>query len=138
MRKIRCYITRRFNKLYLVTAFKPHKCEVRGTGHHDAYVTYGDPIGYINITQDFVCSIWPNCNIKVGETKRGIMISDDNQEPTHIVTFNKYVNVYTIKTINGSEINYVCNWFVSHMFNINTPTYDKYVHYTGYLLEKKK
>ena len=97
MNQIRCYITRRYNGLMLITKFEPTIVEVMGTDHEDAYIKYGDPVGYLNISNEFASTIFPSLPKKYVEPRRAKMYGSSNIAFTHYVTC--YNNLYTIHRI---------------------------------------
>lgn len=114
MKKIKCYLTKRYNGLYLVTLYKPVIVEVGKTGHEDAYIRYGDPLGYINIPKAFIKDIIPNLKIKrIIPTKIQLYGDIECHNDFLVVLENNFL--YTIYSKN-SYIENVCSWFIEHMF----------------------
>ena len=126
-----CYVTRRYNGLFLVTALQPHITRVVGTGHKDAYIKYGDPVGYINIERPFALSVFDVAPELAGESWKRHLYGCTHEDPTHQVILNEELNLYTIYCLSDQSmrINYVCHWFVNKMFGlsgkVDTPVYFK-------------
>jgi hypothetical protein len=120
---MRVWTTLRPNGLYMVTKFKPCITEVCGVGHLDAYVKYGDPVGFLNISEEFIFSVFSTTLTNILIPYRTKMIGKSilseavkQLQPTHILErlFNR---MYKIKGVDCYITN-VCPWFVKTMFNI--------------------
>ena len=126
-----CYVTRRYNGLFLVTAFRPHMTTVAGTDHQDAYIKYSDPIGYINVEPPFSISVFDRTPTVAGEAWKAHLYGCTHEPPTHQVILNQEYNLYTIYCLSDQSIriNYVCPWFVKKLFGlsgeVDTPVYFK-------------
>lgn len=116
--ELKCWITRRYNGLYLVTGFKPVICEVVGVGHEDAYIKHGDPVGYINIPYNFGVQIFDDPPYEPCVPERGILYGSMHGPMTHVVEGSEVPNLYTIYQDSKTYIPYVCQWFITKMFNI--------------------
>ena len=113
---MKCYITKRRNGLYLVTAMKPIITEVKGTGHNDAYLRPGDPVGFNNVTPEFGQHIFPLLN-DILECKKGNLTGHTTiDKSTHVLTWNKYALGTIYCNFSGDKIDHVCPWFIEHMF----------------------
>jgi len=114
---IRGYITKRPNGLYLVTKFLPVICKIKLTDHDDVYITYGDPVGFLNISQKFVDSVYGNLKIDILKPQRMWLISKG--EPTHwlLLDINNLYQICQIDQVDN-RIKNVCPWFVEKMFGI--------------------
>ena len=56
---MRLYLSRQYNRQYMLTAIKPRAHRVGNTAHQDFYVRPGDPIGYRNMCQESVEMLLP-------------------------------------------------------------------------------
>ena len=123
MNKIRCYVTRKHNGLFLLTAFKPIITEVVGTKHDDAYMKYGDPAGYINMSKAFVLSMLSTYPKEYLDPKKIILYGSTQIENTTHYVRQDDNNLYDIccnSNIKDSCVNNVCSWFISKMFDIES------------------
>jgi hypothetical protein len=116
-KKLRGNIVKRPNGLYLVTKFPPQIVEIRGAGHYDAYITYGDPVGFLNIEQAFIDSVFPPFEIDT-LTPRKIKLIGGQEPVTHYIIRqkNKLYKVVDVTNFDNQIVN-VCPWFVYTMFN---------------------
>ena len=133
---IRGYITKRPNGLYLVTKFLPVICKIKLTDHNDVYIAYGDPVGFLNIDQKFVNSVYGNLEIETLKPRRMWLISKG--EPTHWLS-QETNKLYTICQIDNvdNKIKNVCPWFVEKMFGITDPLEQDnptLIHFSGELV----
>ena len=131
MNKVRGYLTRRTNGLYLVTAFRPVLCEVIGTDHMEAYFKYGDPMAFINITPQFIVSVGVDDLLDRLVPYKAAFYGDV-VGATHILQVNQY-GLYSLRAIyqHNVSIDQVCPWFVKKMFNIIELHRPMGVHFTG-------
>ena len=128
MNSLKCYVTRRYNGLYLVTALKPKHVQVAGTDHTDAYIRYGDPIGYINVSKLFAESVFGDMSSVTSDHRRAILygrVPTLQEEMTHILEADYDIEKMTFGTgysIHGTgcSIYNICPWFVKKMFEIDT------------------
>ena len=135
MNELKCWVTRRHNGLYLVTAFKPIIEEVMGTGHNDAYVRYGDPVGYINIPYEFAMSVFPDAPQVRVQPKRGVMFGGIAEPITHLITRDPIDDLYRIYYDADCYIDHVCPWFIKRMFGILKVLKQQPVHFSGRMRE---
>jgi hypothetical protein len=135
--KVRGYLTRRANGLYLVTAFRPVLHEVIGAERTDAYFRYGDPMAYINITPEFVESVEaPQLEERVIPHK--ICFFGGLQPATHLLSLNAY-DLYTLDSLtHAAYIDHICPWFIKKMFNVVELHKPIPVHFTGEIYGSKK
>ena len=131
---IRGYITKRPNGLYVVTKFKPVICEIELTKYNDVYITYGDPVGFLNIDQKFVDSIYSNLNIESLKSCRMWLIGKGDSTHWLLRSVNKLYEIYHKDCVANRIIN-VCPWFVHKMFNIQDLSQNNPVpiHFSGEL-----
>ena len=117
--KLKCWVTRRYNGLYLITAFEPVIQEVHGTGHDDAYIKYGDPVGYINVPYAFGMHVFDDPPQERVVPQRGTLFGGLSLDYTHQVE-SKGDNLYSISNYYNeySRIDNVCAWFILKMFSI--------------------
>lgn len=101
-----------------MTGFKPVICEVVGVGHEDAYIKHGDPVGYINIPYNFGVQIFDDPPHEPCVPERGILYGSKHGPMTHVVEGSEVPNLYTIYQDSKTYIPYVCQWFITKMFNI--------------------
>ena len=126
------YITKRPNGLYLVTKFKPVITEIKLTNKLDAYIVYGDPIGFLNISQEFVNSVCGNINIETLKSHKMKFYSDGKSTHWLLRQTNGLYQIRQINDVSNYIIN-VCPWFVKIMFNIEDLSLKeiKLIHFSG-------
>lgn len=124
-------MTRRYNGLYLVSAFKPVVRDVLGTGHKDAYIKYGDPVGYINVSYEFAVRTFDNPPELHVQPRRGTLYGCLHKEPTHILVYDDKTRLYYIYKTHECYINNICEWFVTKMFGITELRKPQPVYFAG-------
>lgn len=140
MKEMKCWLTRRYNGLYLVTSFKPIIKEVMGTGHEDAYIKYGDPAGYINIAYEFGRRTFDNPPQERVKPQRATLIGSCQpaQEATHILVYDEKIQLYYIYKTHDCYINNVCPWFVEKVFGIKGTFKPQPIFFSGTMRKNEK
>jgi hypothetical protein len=128
------YITKRPNGLYLVTKFKPIITEIKLTNKLDAYIVYGDPVGFLNVSQEFVNSVYDNVNLEVLNTHRMRLTSYGNYTHWLLRQTNGLYQIRQMNDVSNYIIN-ICPWFAKIMFNIEDLSLKeiKLIHFSGEL-----
>jgi hypothetical protein len=131
MNTVKCYVTKRSNGLYLVTAFKPVICHVRGTNRLDAYIKYGDPIGYNNIRPKYIESVFRGLiedQLNVTKSIMSGFVTLDIEKMTHLISVNEE-NLFRIHSLcdTNEYIDHVCYWFINNLFNVKELRFDEKV-----------
>lgn len=138
MNELRCWVTRRYNGLYLVTGFKPVIRVVAGTDHVDAYIKHGDPIGYLNIELPFAMSVFDSVPeekcVPVKSTMYGCI--PDGQRVSHYLYNDECEGLFHIVRSLDISIRYVCPWFVERMFGLTEIVEPQPVIFSGKCLTK--
>ena len=133
---IRGYITKRPNGLYLVTKLQPQITEVKLTNKLDVYITYGDPLGFLNIDQIFIDTVYgKDQNVEPLKIYR-MRLNGGTDPITHYITKQEN-NLYQISTKNSyyNNIKNVCPWFIGTLFKDVDLTKDiKAVYFSGELI----
>ena len=137
MKHLRGYIVKRPNGLYLITKLQPKITNVLGTNKLDAYIIYGDPVGFLNVEPNFVKSIYVDLNIEPLTTHRMVLFGSD-YPTTHKIKrqFNNLCIIYEHNNADNKIIN-VCPWFIKTVFEIDelTPGISYPIHFSGELTE---
>ena len=135
MNTLKCYATKRYNGLYLITAFKPTIAKVVGTTHVDAYIKYGDPIGYTNVSLLFGWSILDDEVDEVVSQPRRMHLFGGIEEPyTHMLEYNLKTKLYKVSAkYKDCFIDNMCSWSVRALFGVTDLQGTQAVHFHGIL-----
>jgi hypothetical protein len=132
---IRGYITKRPNGLYVVTKFLPVICKISFTEKHDVYITYGDPAGFLNISQHFADSVYGDLQTETLQPRRMWLIGKGKYTHWLLRSSNGLYEIRQQDNITNRITN-VCPWFVSKVFNIQDLSQDNpiLIHFSGELI----
>lgn len=132
---IRGYITKRPNGLYVVTKFSPTICKIKLTNKDDVYITYGDPVGFLNVNQKFVDSVYGSLKIEPLKSHRMWLIGKGEYTHWLLRSSNELYEICQRDCVANRIIN-VCPWFVYKMFGIKDLNQDNptLIHFSGELI----